>query len=1374
MPSPFKIKYIVCLFLFIHTIYGQEIDLNNLTFLNKEGIPQMPISTILEDNSGFIWIGTRGVGLYRFDGVNYYSYSYDTSNESSIDSNLIYCAFLDSNNNLWVGTNVGLNKYNQDLDSFEQVDLRLNESEISVKSIIEDSEKNLIIGTYGRGLLKMAIETNKISSIDIDDDTKNGLFINRLCKSNKDVIYIGTNKGLRVLKKNNKTLEKVILDEAPYPKIFDTYVETLSFDEDDNLWVGTDVKGVYKISFQDKNTQIDIMPISDKRILSLKPFKNKALVGTENDGLFIVDSKGAILKTYLNSLYDDKSLNSNSVWTLFIDKQYRLWVGYYNRGVSVHDSLHSKFGSIENLPNNKNSLQGQFVMAIKQDSKGHYWIGVNGGLDIFNPKTNTFKHINESINSSYSGLKTKSIQTVFIDSKENLWVGTWDHAIYFLKKGTKNFINYNKETTNGAITSDGIMSFDEDSKGNIWIASFLKGLHYFDPIKKRFFHCNSKPFVDYGLVKSDVKVVMVDNKDTIWMGTTSGLYQVKALENGQFEVKPMRDVLVSNKEKNHPSIHDVISLYQSKDNRIWVGTNGGGLFAYNAEDNTFEAYNDLEGFNETSVSAIIEGDDGSIWISGISGITNINLEKRQTTNYTIDDGLLSNYFNNGAVLKNKKGELYFGGYLGINHFNPKKIKINTSPPKLYLSSFKLFNKEVGINDRESPLKKVISQTDKITLNHNQSVFTLSYGSVSYTQPEKNQYAYKLEGFDKNWNYVGNITNATYTNLPKGDYIFKLKSANNDGIWNKEPLKLNITVLPPWWKTKMAYILMVLSALISSLIVGQFLRLRFKQRQLIQFEREKRLQEEHLNKKKLQFFTNISHEFRTPLTLIINPLEDIIKNNSLELPDVVKYKHKVIRKNADRLSKLINELMDFRKLQLNKILVQAQEIDVIHKVKNVLTYFEEEARHRQIDIIFETSIGSLITWIDPGMLEKILFNILSNAFKMTPDKGEITILIRIREIVEAKGVELSNAYDISIKDTGPGLDQKEYKNIFKRFYQVGKKNKDYYGSTGIGLEMVKSFTELNKGKIGVTSEIGKGTTFKITFPIGKLQYTEEEILLETAKEESIEGNLNNVKALNQIPSLEEYALVKKEHTLLIVEDNIELRDYLKNELSSKYNILIAENGQKGFEIAEKETPSLILTDVVMPNLDGYELCKKIKTNVKTSHIPLLMITAKAMTEEKIKGIDSGADAYLSKPFDMGVLKSTLSQLLTSRQLLFDKYKAGFVTSAANIVTTPLDKTFIEKVLDYIGDNIDNTNLGVEILANEFYLSRSQFYRKIKALTGISANELIRKVRLEKAKQLLESGSYNVNEVTNKIGFSSASYFTKCFKVEYGHLPTETKK
>ncbi len=1371
------------LFLSFCTVFGQELDLKNLSFVTIEkGVPKMPISSITEDNSGFIWIGTRGAGLYRFDGINYYPYAYDALDDTSLNSNLIYTTYLDSENNLWVGTNVGLNKYNRDLDVFERIILKKNHLDtlqnINVKSLIEDAHKNLIIGSYDDGIKKLSIKDLTVSDIQIENDSSDDLFVNHLCRSKNGIVYAGTNLGLRRLNSKYNTLEEITIANKAQQHLLETYIETVIFDNDDNLWAGTENQGIYKFSTLEHNLKIEVKPITDKKILSLSIFKNKILVGSENDGLFVLDPNGKILKKYTHKLYDSKSIDSNSIWSLYVDHQNRLWVGYYNRGIGIHDNYRNKFYSIQNLTNNNNSLQGQSVAAIKQDRRGWYWIGVTGGLDIYKPKTNVFEHINGSPHSHYKGLDSESIQTVFIDSKENVWVGTWDKGIYLLKKGTKRFINYNRENTNETLASNGIVSFTEDSNGKIWIGSFLKGLHYYDPDTDTFFRCDSKPFIDYHLTNSDVKVVMADRNDYIWMGTTSGLYQIELMASGAFKLKSMREAMAKI-TKNHPSIHDILSIYQSNDNTVWVGTNGGGLFSYDKTTDTFTSYANFEGFTETSVNSIIEDDTNALWVSGISGITHLNLQLKKAINYTIEDGLMDNYFNNGAVLKNKEGHLYFGGYSGINYFNPKSIETNAIPPKLYLSALKLFNKNIKINDEKSPLKKVISQTQKITLKHNQSVFTLSYGSISYTLPKKNQYSYKLEGFDKSWNYVGNATSATYTNLPQGEYIFKLKAANNDGVWTAQPLELQISILPPWWKSIPAYIGALLLFLAALFLISKFLKTRFQQRQLIEFEREKRLQEEHLNKKKLQFFTNISHEFRTPLTLIINPLEDIIKNEALDLPETVKHKHNIIRKNADRLSRLINELMDFRKLQLNKILVQAKEIDIISKVQDVLVYFEEEARQRHIDITFQTSISSLKTWIDPGMLEKILFNILSNAFKITPDKGKISVVIKIREIAGAEDVELSNTIDISISDTGPGLDQKEYKNIFKRFYQVGKDNKDYYGSTGIGLEMVKSFTKLNKGKINVKSIIGKGTTFIISFPIGKSQYTNEEIvdisIPEDIQKPSFSKTIHTPEdSLSTIPETEEYALVKKEHSVLIVEDNIELRDYLKNELKSSYTVFTAENGASGFKIAETETPNIILTDVVMPVMDGYELCRNIKTNVKTSHIPLLMLTSKVMTEEKIKGINSGADAYLNKPFDMGILKSTLSQLLTSRQLLFDKYNAGFIANGTKTQTTPLDKTFIEKVLDFIGSNISDTNLGVEILSSEFNLSRSQFYRKIKALTGISANELIRKIRLEKAKQLLKTGNYNVNEVTYKIGFSSPSYFTKCFKSEYGYLPTDSMK
>ena len=546
--------------------------------------------------------------------------------------------------------------------------------------------------------------------------------------------------------------------------------------------------------------------------------------------------------------------------------------------------------------------------------------------------------------------------------------------------------------------------------------------------------------------------------------------------------------------------------------------------------------------------------------------------------------------------------------------------------------------------------------------------------------------------------------------------------------------------------------------------------------MIEFEKTKAVQIEKLNNKKLQFFTNISHEFRTPLTLILNPLGDILRNYSSDLPEAVLKKLQTIQKSSDRLSRLINELMDFNQLQFNKMTLQLQQIEVVSFTREIVSYFDEEALSRGIQLQFESNKTVLKDWIDPKMFEKITFNVISNAFKVTPDNGRITVQIVVRnELIHFPLIDSATAYpsfQIIVEDTGSGLDKKDIKRIFDRFYQVNNLNKAYYGSTGIGLEVVRGFVELHKGIIEVESELGVGTTFKLLFPIGKEFFNENEILLEDYKKEKKVSFTPIVeKEETQSGNVEEKQ--DRIYTILIVEDNVELRNYLKNELKKEYKVLVAENGQVGLELALQKLPDLILTDVIMPVMNGLELCKNIKADLKTSHIPLMMLSAKALVKDRLEGIDSGADMYLSKPFDMDILRSSLVQLINSRQIMFNKFYNG-ITPKAKEKTTTLDNDFIKNVLSYINENISELELSVEDLASNVYLSRSQLYRKIKTLTGVSVNEFIRNVRLEKAQELIELGNDNMTEISYKVGFSSPSYFTKCYKDKYGYLPTHNHK
>lgn len=1344
----------------------------------KEGISKVGIYSITQDHYGFIWICTNGSGLYKFDGVDYKSYKYKIEDSTSLSSNLVFSSLLDKSNRLWIGTEDGLNLYNRDLDQFEKIPIgNTPETNISVLSIKEDIKGNLLIGTREFGLMKMNSETGEIQSVLSKDDSWPA--INAIQVYNKTV-FLGTSLGLRIIDETNNQIIKPKIGFENLDMNLDTPIQYLATDFNKNLWAGTYSNGLNKyITNESEIIDFQNYPISNKRILAIVALSdNSLLIGSENEGLFHINNDGSIIKTYRYDKTDENSISSNSIWSLFVDKDDRIWMGYYNSGVAVNDELFDKFNNIESLTSNVNSLQTGSVTGIVKDKHDKLWISMDGGgIDILDTKTFNINHINSSDSKSFSGLTSDYIQTVFIDSKENLWAGSWDNGFYVLKKGEKVFRNYNVKSTNGKLTSNAILSFNEDEDGLIWIGSFYSGVFTFELETNELKSYNSNQFVNQGITKSDVRKILIDKDDNIWLGTTVGLFKiVKDSNDGYLSVssfvKPMAKAY-----KNQKSASHILTLYECSNNYLWIGTRGAGLCRYDKKKDEFKWYNKFNGLNEENIASIIEDENGNIWVSGNSGITRLNIQTNEVTNYTTNDGLLSDDFNFNASLKEESGMLYFGNYRGIDYFNPENLTLNSSVPSLYFTGLKIFNKDVAPNEDNSPLEKVITETRSFELTHKQSVFTIEYTGINYTRPEKNQFAYYLEGLEESWNYVSNSRSATYTNLDYGDYTFKLKAANNDGVWNETPLELKIKILPPWWETNIAVACYVILFFLGLFLLRSITQAKIKEKEAIKNERIQRAQEDRLNEKKIQFFTNISHEFRTPLTLIINPLQDILKDTKLSLPYTVNERLKVVYRNTDRLYRLINELMDFRKLELNKVQIKAEKFNLVNFSKDILRNFKEEANNRNIGLTIDAGVAELPLWADKSMLEKIIFNLLSNAFKVTPDGGAINIdVISNEEFVLLPLVNENNAIkviEIRVSDTGPGLEKDELDKIFERFYQVERVNKTYYGGTGIGLEVVQSFVSLHKGKIEVESSLGKGTTFKIFLPEGKKHFNTKD-LLSVSVEKPLKNKsfiINEGKEFKL--SEEEQEVLSKSKTVLIVEDSTELRNYLKRELKNTFKILVANNGVEGLKIAIKSSPDIIITDVIMPEMDGFEFCNKIKSDIKTSHIPVLMLTSKTRIEDRIEGVGFGADAYMVKPFDMRLLRVRLIQLIKSRQSIFDKYfgdvRGQEEREAASSIE--IDKEFIQQVLQYVNDNISDTELSVELLASHVNLSRSRLYRKIKGLTGQTVTEFIRKVRLIRAQQILEKGNSNISEVCYKVGFSSPSYFTKCFKAHFGVLPKE---
>ncbi|MDN3620440.1 two-component regulator propeller domain-containing protein [Polaribacter undariae] len=1374
-------KNLLVLILFLSSIinYAQK-PYKEFQFVNiKEGIPKVGVSSIVQDNQGFIWIGTTGTGLYKFDGIDYTPYKFDFENTHSLSNNLVQCLFLDSKNRLWCGTENGLNLYDRDLDHFKKVQLNTDlDYKENVFALEEDAAGNLLVGTDRKGLYKLDINT--LLTERILNKKSPDLSITSIRHTKQGKTFVGTNLGLKEIDFiHNKLIDTRIF--AGEEKSINHAISNLYIDAKDNLWIGFEREnGVYKCGLtNDRNNNIirlNKFDITSKKIMKIIQLSDSTLmIGTENDGLFHLEENGDVIKNYVSNKTEENSILHNSIWELFIDKNDRIWMGYFNSGVAVSDKLYDKFKDIKSLPNKNNSLTIPSVSSVVKDKTGNLWISTDGGgIDVYNPKNAKITHINKENNTVYSGLNSNYIVSLFLDSKNNLWAGSWDNGIYLLKNGSKKFINFSKHNPVKNFKANTVRSFSEDSKGTIWIATFFEGLHSYTPTTNTFTKFNSKEFVAHQSLCNKLMVVFVDAEDAIWVGTADGLFRITRLENDTFNVVSLKTRM--QKEYGHLSdVSHILSIYESSKNEIWIGTRGAGLCRYNKKEDTYTWYNKSKGFEEENIAAIIEDNDKNIWVSGNSGLTKIDIEEEKFTNYTSNDGLLSNDFNFGAVLKDEKGILYFGDFKGLDYFNPKEIATNASLPSLHFTDFKLFNEKVIPLTENSPLEKVISETKNIQLSHTQSVFTIEYTGLNYTRPEKNNYAYYLEGYETTWNYVGHKRNATYTNLDHGDYIFKLKASNNDGVWSNVPLELNITILPPWWKTNWAILGYILVFLLCIYLLNSLTQQRIKEKEILKNERLAQSQNDELNQKKLQFFTNISHEFRTPLTLIINPIKDIISNKELDLPQSVKNKHAIIYKNTNRLYRLINELMDIRKLEHNKMKIRASKINLIEFSKNIANYFQEETTNKNILLSVDSDVPDLSVWADEKMLEKIIFNLLSNAIKATPIGGAINIDLfsnhkrYLLPLIDKK--QPVEVIEIVISDTGTGLNEQEVEKIFERFYQVEDQNKTYIGGTGIGLEVVKSFVYLHKGDIKVESKVGSGTTFKILLPTGNAHYTEDQIIYENEKKVNIKEQFLLITPEDTGIPITEVSKLTKTKTILIVEDNIELLDYLKIELSKEYKVFVAGNGKEGIKKAKETLPDAIITDVVMPEMDGFEFCKTIKTDASTSHIPVMMLTARTTIENRIEGIENGADAYMIKPFDLKLLKLRLSQLITSRQLIFDKFFGAISGADEKINSNSIDKEFIQKLLEYINNNISDSNLSVEELASQLKLSRSQLYRKIKAITGQTVNEFIRKIRLERAKQILDSGRGNISEACFSVGFSSPSYFSKCFKAHFGILPSE---
>lgn len=1323
----------------------------------RHGLSNQFVRCILKDSKGFMWFGTQS-GLTRYDGVNYVVYENNPNDSNSISYNYISSIIEDKNKNLWIGTYQGLNLYNRDKNNFTRI--YLNKDILVINSLCEDNDNNIWIGSLGNGLIQYSV-LNKKTEYFLPGSEINSTHITSIVADNKNRLWIGSWNGLYLLnlkKKSFKHFENIPGDST---SLSNNSINALFLDNNNSLWIGTLNGELIKLvidndvfTFKNYLNLSDIGNNASKNIMTLCGDKfNNLWIGTENGGLIRFGTHSGNFDHFLHEEGNPYTLNSNTIRFLYIDDLNIVWVGTQGRGLNFYDKRYNRFESYKKN-NNKYSLVGEDVYRFLEDNDGNVWIATNDGICRFNYKTRQFT---KTINKDKGGLSVNAATSLALDSYGNLWIGTWGGGIDRFNKNLIKTGNFKIQGINKA-GENKVMSLFIDKKNNVWAGSAGTGLFKFDKEKESFHQVFDTSQAVNPKTIGFVTSIIEDSFNNLWIGTAYKLFCLKDTGNNKYSFT----IYENNISPGSITSSYITILFEDKNRNLWVGSSDQGLFLYNRLENSFISFSKKDGLPSNSISGILEDNKGNLWISTKKGISKYDKLTKQFRNFTIEDGLVSNEFYNTSCLKVKSGEFLFGSSDGFNLFSPDSIKDNMICKPVYLTDFKLFNKSVEIGKNGSFLSKNIGETSKIVLNHKQSSFTIEFIALNYIQGSKSQYAYMLEGLEDEWNNIENKNYASYNYVKPGKYNFKVKGSNNDGLWNETPETLEITILPPFWKTmwaKTIYLMMFI------LIIYAFIRYRIARLRQIHLS--------ELNQMKLQFFANISHELRTPLSLIISPLENLLtyakKNKD------IRYQIELIYRNSNRLFRLVNEIMDFSKAEESKLNISVQSGDIVKFTHELSVFFKDEALRRQINYQFEAQTASIEAWFDRDKYEKIILNLLSNAFKFTPDNG--TILIKVeKQIFDIKQLSeyklkiskdsLNEFVKISVTDNGKGISPADISKVFDRFYQGSNNDFTYQTGTGIGLSLTRTLVELHHGKIFVTSEKGKETCFTILMPLGNTHYKKNEIIHEPLDIKETHNHLSFARQEDNIS----YAPPKDASTILLVEDNYELRKYIQFAFSAKYKVLEANDGEIGYKMAVDNIPDLIISDIIMPNLSGIEFCKRIKENIVTSHIPVILLTAKITLEDQIIGLEKGADAYLTKPFNVRYLEVTTKNLIETRQKLYRRFSQEVYISPKEICNNPLDQHFIETIIKYIEENITSTELSVENLASHLIMSPTHTWRKIKSLTGQSTNEFIRTIRLKKAIKLMEESNLNVSEIGYRVGFSSPSYFTKCFREQYGKSPS----
>jgi signal transduction histidine kinase/ligand-binding sensor domain-containing protein/CheY-like chemotaxis protein/AraC-like DNA-binding protein len=1333
-----------------------------------DGLSQNAVSAILQDRRGFMWFGTKD-GLNRYDGHDFVVFRHDPFDPGSLSDSDITTLFEDRDGRLWVGTrNGGLNRFDRDRERFHRLDSGLL---APVSAIAQDAAGDLWIGSAGGGLLRLRrsqgdradpqwerFTHGAADAASLSHDRVHAVLVDR-----RGTLWIGTHAGLDRREPGSRGFTRYTSAPGSPVQLIDTSIFTLLEDGDGRLWMGS-TPGISELDPGRTRIRHHYHRYRTVRygwgetIQMLEDREGRLWISTRSELMRFDPVRGAF--QYLrHDPHDPTGISGDVPSALYQDRSEVIWVGTNGYGINIHDPKSQRFGTFRRPVTTTSRQSGFSVYTLFEDSRGNLWIDA-GLLYRWNRRAGELVSF-ETTPDRPDDFGNTGVWSLLEHPRGYLWAGTY-RGLFHHEIATGSSRHYRHDPADpGGLPEVEVKGVFRDREGTLWAVTENYLAKLVDPVAGRFvsYSYNERPTSGAWTFPSLVQT----SDGHLWFGSLQGLVRFDPRTE---TVRHYRNDPRDPSSLGHDAVRGLLRDPLQPDRVLWMGTVGGGLNRLDIEAGTFSRYTIAQGLPNNVVYGVLPDDAGHLWLSTNRGLVRFDPATGRVRSFDAADGLQSNEFNSGAAFRSGSGELFFGGIYGFSHFRPEAIRDNPHLPPVVITGLRRLNRRETVGDTGSILERSIVETTALRIPARDNVLIFEFAALDYSAPAKNRYAYRMVGFNDTWVDAGNARTATYTNLPPGSYTFQVRGSNNDGVWNEAGTSLDLRILPPWWRTPWAWALYLLLA--AGLLLGvrryEMNQIRLRHRAAQERAQTERLRE--LDQARSRFFANVSHEFRTPLTLTLGPLDDLQAGFPGPLAPAMLEQVGLARRNAGRVLELIDQLLEVARLEAGGTPLRARRLELGTFVARLAEGFQPLAERRSIALALEVPEAPITLFADPAHLERILGNLLSNAFKFTRPGGTVRI-----------GVEAeAEVARIAVRDDGPGIAAADLPHVFDRFYRGDESASRHQPGTGIGLALARELVTLHGGTLEVESQEGAGSTFTVSLPLGR-----DHLLPDRADEA---GPLEDWSPRLPLPAMpvQEPAegtvaepakdgVPEDVTTVLVVEDNPELRAFIRSHLQARFRVVEAADGLQGLELARRVLPDLVLSDVMMPGIDGHALCRALKQDPETDFIPVILLTARAAIEDRLAGLREAADAYLTKPFQVEELTTQVENLIALRRRLRQRFAGKLVgMRPAPLDVASSDAKFLDQVRILIEGHMADEEFGVEELARRLAHSRGHLHRRLKEAGGESPSDLLRRMRLERAAQLLQAGAGSVSEIAYGVGFKSIAHFSNRFQEHFGVRPS----